>query len=124
MNTAILSPAIPQLPSGDIEKTAQFMEQKLGFKVVAKMIEHGFLSVKRGPCEIHFWKTASESDAKTLGSQSSCYIRVENIEALFAEFKDRGVVFRYELTKQPWGMNEMQIDDPYLNAIRFGESFE
>jgi hypothetical protein len=30
-------------------------------------------------------------------------------------------VFRYELTTQPWGMHEMQIDDPYGNAIRFGE---
>ena len=26
-----------------------------------------------------------------------------------------------EMTIQPWGMHEMQIDDPYGNAIRFGE---
>jgi uncharacterized glyoxalase superfamily protein PhnB len=63
-------------------------------------------------------------DAKKLASQSSCYIRVENIEALYAELQYSGASFRYGLTKQPWGMNEMQIDDPFGNAIRFGERIE
>lgn len=117
-----LSPAIPQLPSGNLDKTAQFFESKLGFKIISKMTEFNFLSVKRDSTEIHFWKTSTEEDAKALGSQSSCYIRVQNIEELFLEFKNRETPFRYELTKQPWGMNEMQIDDPYLNAIRFGEA--
>jgi hypothetical protein len=124
MTTAKLNPAIPQLPSGDLEKTALFFETQLGFKVAAKMLEHGFLSMKRDATEIHFWKVSTEEAARTLGSQSSCYIRVENIKPLFNEFKERGANFRYELTEQPWGMNEMQIDDPYLNAIRFGESVD
>lgn len=124
MANAILSPAIPQLPTGDIEKTASFFVNRLGFEVAAKYVEQKFLAVKRGPAEIHFWQTPTEKEAAELGSNSSCYIRVQNIEALFAEFKEKGASFRYELTKQPWGMNEMQIDDPYMNAIRFGESFE
>lgn len=124
MPNAILSPAIPQLPSGDIEKTASFFVNYLGFEVAAKFVEYKFLSVKRGPTEIHFWQTPTEKEAIDLGSDSSCYIRVQNIETLFKEFKEKGATFRYELTKQPWGMNEMQIDDPYMNAIRFGESFE
>lgn len=77
--------------------------------------------MKRGPAEIHFWQAPTEKEARDLGSESSCYIRVENIELLYDEFKRRGASFRYELTKQAWGMNEMQIDDPYMNAIRFGE---
>ena len=115
-----LGPAIPQLPSGDIEKTAEFFI-KLGFEIPLKSKEMNFLITKRGETEIHFWQTPNEAAGKRLGSVSSCYIRVENIEPLFGEFKDRGVTFRYELTKQPWGMHEMQIDDPYGNAIRFGE---
>ncbi len=57
-----------------------------------------------------------------MGQESSCYIRVENIQLFFEELKMKNVNFRYELTRQPWGMNEMQIDDPYGNAIRFGEA--
>lgn len=116
-----LGPAIPQLPTGDIEKTAEYFEQRLGFEIVSMMPEHRFLIVRRDSSEIHFWTAGSEQEAKSLGSQSSCYIRVENIELLFEDLKQRGVKFRYELTRQPWGMHEMQVDDPYGNAIRFGE---
>ena len=49
---------------------------------------------------------------------------MKGIEQLYQELKERGARFRYGLTKQPWGMNEMQIDDPYGNAIRFGEAVE
>jgi len=40
---------------------------------------------------------------------------------LCEEFKARGAPFAYELALQLWGMNEMQINDPFGNAIRFGE---
>ncbi len=121
MSEPKLGSAIPQLPTGDIEKTANYFSEKLGFDIAGKYKEQNFLIVKRGPAEIHFWQAPSEKEARDLGSESSCYIRVENIESLFAELKERGATFRYELTKQPWGMLEMQIDDPYMNAIRFGE---
>lgn len=111
---------VPQLPTGDIEKTASFFSDCLGFEIVAKYEAYNYLIVKRANAEIHFWQT-SENNAKELGSQSGCYIRVKGIESLFEEFKNRGTQFRYELTEQPWGMKEMQVDDPYLNAIRFGE---
>ena len=116
-----LSPAIPQLPSGDIEVTAQFFKAKLGFEVMAIYLEFKHLIVRRGAAEIHFWQASSEEDAKHYGGASSCYIRVQNIEALYNEYQDRKTQLRYGLVKQPWGMNEMQIDDPYGNAIRFGE---
>jgi uncharacterized glyoxalase superfamily protein PhnB len=121
MSDTKLSPAIPQLPTGDIEKTAAFFESLLGFEVVAKFLEHNHLIVRRGAVEIHFWQAATEVDAKKIASQSSCYIPVENIEPLFIELKEKGAPFAYELTQQPWGMNEMQVNDPYGNAIRFGE---
>lgn len=121
MDQAKLSAAIPQLPTGNIDKTASFFAEQLGFEVVGKYDLQKFLIMKRGQAEIHFWQTDSEDEAKELGSNNSCCIRVENIITLFEEFKSRGASFRYELTKQPWGMYEMQIDDPYLNAIRFGE---
>lgn len=121
MPEAKLGSAIPQLPTGNIETTAAFFESRLGFNIVANLPEHKHLIVRRGAVEIHFWQAADEAVARALGSQSSCYVRVENIEPLFSELRERGAPFAYELTKQPWGMNEMQVDDPYGNAIRFGE---
>jgi uncharacterized glyoxalase superfamily protein PhnB len=121
MKKAKFKYAIPQLPSGDIEKTAEFCEAKLGFEVWAKYPERKHLIVGRGAVEFHFWQAASEKTANEIGSQSSCYIRVKNIEAFYSELKENKAPFRYELTDQPWGMKEMQVDDPYGNAIRFGE---
>jgi hypothetical protein len=114
-----LEPAIPQLPSGDLKETASFFTKFLGFEVGVELPT--FLSLKRDKSEIHFWLTESKEQAKELGSVSSCYIRTHQVEELFQEFQLRGTKFRYELTKQPWGMLEMQIDDPFLNAIRFGK---
>ena len=116
-----LSPAFPQLPTGNIDRTAAFFVEQLGFRVKAKFPTQKFLIVEREDAEIHFWTAETDADAREVGSNSSCYIRVEEIDELYKEFKARGVRFRYELTKQPWGMYEMQIDDPYGNAIRFGE---
>ena len=121
MSEANLSQAIPQLPSGDIESTAKFFERTLRFQIVAKFPNHNYLIVRRGLAEIHFWQASTEEEARTIASQSSCYIRVDNIESLFEELQKSSAPFRYELTRQPWGMNETQIDDPYGNAIRFGE---
>ncbi|MCA0243115.1 MAG: VOC family protein [Proteobacteria bacterium] len=119
-----LSPAIPQLPSGDIQLTADFFKTALGFEVAAIFPEHKHLIVRREAAEIHFWQADTEELARHYGEASSCYIRVTGIEGLYQELQARGAKFRYGLTKQPWGMNEMQIDDPYGNAIRFGEVVE
>ncbi len=124
MSIAVLNPAIPQLPTGNIEITAEFFESKLNFEIAEKLPEYKHLIIKRGKTEIHFWQAPTEAEARAIACQSSCYIRVENIEALFAEFKANGAPFAYELTKQPWGMYEMQVNDPYGNAIRFGEQYE
>lgn len=124
MSNAILGPAIPQLPTADIEVTAEFVERALGFEVVARFANFGHLIVQRGPAEIHFWRASSEQEARAIAGQSSCYIRVEHVEALYDELKRRGAPFGYELTRQPWGMHEMQVNDPYGNAIRFGERFD
>jgi predicted lactoylglutathione lyase len=114
-----LDRVIPQLPSGDLAKTADFFNE-LGFETHWLSEENRMLILKRSHVELHFWKTDNEAEAQKLGRVSSCYIRSEQVSELFKEFKERGVKFRYELKDQPWGMREMQIDDPYDNAIRFG----
>ena len=122
MKDSDLGPARPQLPSGNIEITELFFNQILKFPTVAKYSGHGYLIVKRGDAEIHFWQTSTPEEGKQYGSLSSCYIHVKDLEAIFHEYKKSKVIFRCELEKKPWGMNEMQIDDPFGNAIRFGEA--
>lgn len=124
MSVPILNPAIPQLPSGDLQRTADFYRDRLGFTGFKFYPEHGHLIVLREPVEIHFWQASSEEEARHYGSASSCYIRVQNIASLYEELRQREAPFRYGLTLQPWEMYEMQVDDPFGNAIRFGEAMK
>ena len=117
----VLSPAIPQLPSGDLAVTQDFYRERLGFERFRVLEGHGFLIAIRQAVEIHFWRAATVEEARQYGSASSCYIRVHNIRTLHAELVQRDAPFRYGLVQQPWGMLEMQVDDPFGNAIRFGE---
>ena len=121
MSKPKLQSAVPQLPTGDINETASFFAERLGSEVVAEFPDHGHLTLARGNAEIQFWQPPTKEQARHLGQQSSCYVRVKHIRKLFDEFKRNDVPFRFELQEQPWGMTEMQIDDPYGNAIRFGE---
>ncbi|OYT73948.1 MAG: bleomycin resistance protein [Chloracidobacterium sp. CP2_5A] len=124
MSAPILSPAIPQLSSGNLQRTADFYRDCLGFTEFKLFPEGGYLIARRETVEIHFWLAGSEEEAKRYGSASGCYIRVRNIGPLYEELRRRGAPFRYGLTRQPWGMREMQVDDPFGNAIRFGEALE
>ena len=121
---ACLDAAVPQLPTGDIETSADFFVTRLGFQVIGKFPEHGHLIVRRDDAELHFWRAESEQQARRIASASSCYLRVRHIEALFDALQALGTPFRFPLTRQPWGMHEMQVDDPYGNAIRFGEPLD
>ncbi len=123
MPSSTLHPAIPQLPSGDLQRTADFFRFRLGFTDFKLFPEHGHLIVRRESAEIHFWLAGSEDEARHHGSASSCYIRVQHIELLHEELVQLHAPFRYGLTRQPWGMHEMQVDDPFGNAIRFGEEY-
>lgn len=113
--------AIPQLPSGDLERSRTFLRDCLGFDRFNLYQSQGHLIACRDQIEIHYWLAGSDNDAIRLGATSSCYIRVSGIEDLYRELKGRGALFRFDLCLKPWGMLEMQVDDPWGCAIRFGE---
>lgn len=114
-----LTTVVPQLPSSDLTLSKKFMTEKLGFECLADYGE--MIILKRDSTELHFWKCPDQKTAKALAEQSSCYFKVSNIKPLFEAFKSTGTEFGYELEEKPWGMNEMQVNDPDGNAIRFGE---
>lgn len=50
----------------------------------------------------------------------SVYFRVEDIDALSAEFASRGVPISLGPIDQTWGMREIYVKDPDGNSVRFG----
>ena len=47
MSEPKLGSAIPQLPTGDIEKTAAYFTERLGFEIAGTFAQHNFLIVKK-----------------------------------------------------------------------------
>jgi len=47
------------------------------------------------------------------------WIGVADVEALYEEFKSRGVIVRLPPTNYPWAL-EMQVEDPDGNVLRMG----
>lgn len=106
--------SIPILASLDISETRDFYVWHLGFSI--DYADEGYLVLKRGEIEIHFWRT----DDRRLAENTSCYIRGGQVPALFHEFTQHRVPGLSPFEVRPWNMKEFYIHDPHGNLLKFG----
>lgn len=119
----LLKKVTPILFVRDVEASATFFREKLGFEID---FLHGlppfYGAVSRDGVCLHlrfvhrpfFSETAAQEESLILAS-----IEVANVQALFEEFKARGVEFPQKLKKQAWGGTDFQVRDPDGNVISF-----
>jgi catechol 2,3-dioxygenase-like lactoylglutathione lyase family enzyme len=129
-----LTRVIPSLPVADIPAAAAFYAQKLAFPVVHA--EDGMAIVKRDEAEVHLWLAGDRSwqtrDAidrpvrsgaeSFLAGTASCRIAADDLDALFVEFTDAGVVHPISTTgpaDMPYGLRELHVLDLDGNLITF-----
>ncbi|WP_298355536.1 VOC family protein [uncultured Litoreibacter sp.] len=118
----MLKSICPIFPSADFDKTSAFYEG-LGFTEVARFEDHGYLILSRDSVEVHFF--SSQSHGATEHSVLGSFVRVENAEALSAEFEplqlaDHGMPRFVRAEEKPWGVCELEIVDPDNNLLRMG----
>lgn len=77
--------ATPNLPARNMDATAAFYE-KLGFKVQYK--DAGWMILLRGALELEFFPYP---DLEPKQSSFSACLRVDNLDALYADFKIAGI---------------------------------
>ena len=107
----------PVLAALDIPRLVSFYEEKLGF--TQSWCDEGYGIVERDKIAIHFWKC----DDKVFPENTSCYIFVEDVDALYDEYQEADVIHpKGKLEDKPWGVREFSILDFDGNLIRFGES--
>lgn len=111
----IIQSTIPVLPSLDLQQSVDFYTNKLGFKEAARHPDYAILV--RDGCELHFWPCTD----RNLSENSSCYIRTGNADALYEEFRSKGVDLKAPALR-PWGMKELYVIDPHGNLLKFGET--
>ena len=105
--------AIPVLASLDIAASLDYFH-KLGFET-HDFGENDYGIAVREHIEIHFWLCAD----KHVAENTSCYVRVNDIRALHADFARRidvgGIV------ETPWGMDEVYVWDPSGSLVKLGQ---
>lgn len=80
--------AVPILPSRNLGETLAFLA-RLGFaETGTSYTVWDYLIVSRGAIELHFY---SNPDVDPLSTDSMCYLRVEDADALHAEWNEIGV---------------------------------
>ena len=131
------APKTPRLPPGppslkyvvpillvrNVEATAIFFREKLGFKTD---FLHGsppfYGSVSRDGVCLHLRFVHEPFFAQAAALEESVLvvsIQVTNVKGLFEEFKSRGVQFAQKLKKLAWGGTDFHVKDPDGNAISF-----
>jgi catechol 2,3-dioxygenase-like lactoylglutathione lyase family enzyme len=111
---SMLSATIPVLASLDLDETAAFYTERLGFQ--PRLRADNYLIVEREGCEIHFWLCTE----RHIAENTSCYLRGDPI-ALHADFARRGLNLDSPVVR-PWGMRELCVIDPHGNLLKIGEA--
>ena len=113
--TARLCKAIPLFASLDMDESAAFYRDKLGFEVRAQYGDD-YLIMSRDEVILNFWPCK----LRRIAENTSAYFNVENIDALYADLKPRGARMTEPETFD-YGMREFHVWDCHGNLLRFGE---
>lgn len=123
MNETAFRSAVPILFVRDVSAAARFFTEKLGFAVDFLYGTPPFYgSVSRGEACLHLRCVEQPNFAELAAREVSLIlatIEVSDVQALFEEYRARGVVFAQPPTRQEWGGTVFQVRDPDGNAISF-----
>ena len=110
MYTALL--ISPMIPSNNLEETANFFKDVLGFSIV--MDTKVYVVCQKDNLTIHILPAG-----KDIG-EMEFYLEVDNIDYLWSLIKDKLNGLKYkEPFNQPYGMREIHICIPYTKALLF-----
>jgi catechol 2,3-dioxygenase-like lactoylglutathione lyase family enzyme len=107
----------------DLEKSGDYYASKLGFKTLWKCQGWHFLSrekfiVMLGECP------DDHSAFEAVNHSYFAYIDVENIDALYQEFKFKEIEMLSDIINEPWGQREFSIRTIDGHRICFGEEIK
>ncbi len=120
-----LKTAVPVLYVRDVTASAQFYQDELGFQIDFLHGHPAFYGAvsRDGAClhlkfvhEAVFSPSSVEDEGLIMA-----FVHVDNVKALCAEYRAKGVPFSQEPAKQAWGGTDFHVRDPDGNRIAFVE---
>ncbi|MBL8574161.1 MAG: VOC family protein [Hyphomicrobiaceae bacterium] len=106
---------IATLPALDLDESLDFY-QALGFAVASTYPAQGYAILKAGALELHLWLT----DDPDIPENTSIYWRVDDVDAVHAELKQKELAPPKGPQATAWGTREINVIDPAGCLIRIG----
>jgi uncharacterized glyoxalase superfamily protein PhnB len=107
----------------DLEKSVNYYETELGFKMANRYPGWAFLS--RGAFVIMLGECPEEKPASAIGDHSYfAYLEVMDAKSLFDEYEKKNVELIKPLKDEPWGMREFGIRTIDGHRIMFGQNLD
>jgi catechol 2,3-dioxygenase-like lactoylglutathione lyase family enzyme len=120
----MLKAAIPVLYVRDVTAAAAFYRDSLGFAIDFLHGQPPFYgAVSRDGAVLHLrFVHHAVFDAKRVDAEGAlvmAFVPVDDVEALYAEYRANGVGLSQHLTKQAWGGTDFHVSDPDGNTVAF-----
>jgi uncharacterized glyoxalase superfamily protein PhnB len=117
----MLKTAVPEIHVSSSRGAKEFYSTKLGFECVSSWRPD---ETKDDPCYLGFVRDGVRLNVTSFkdGVLGACvYVYVDDVDALHAEFTDKGVQKLTPVVNQSWGTREFGVMDSDQNKIRFGQ---
>lgn len=110
----MLQKIMPELPVDDVPGGVSYYRDLLGFSVNHEGPQIGVMDRDK----VRVLLVARTERHSGIGS---CYVYVEDANALYAELVASGADVQGEPVSRPWGLREFVVLDPAGNQLTFGQ---
>ena len=116
-----MKPTIIKIAVGvsDLSRAVEFYCDKVGFPLLFRADEHNYARLDGG--RIYIGLVAGGTHNSEL-PRTAVTIATSDLEAAYAELKDKGVEFQMPPTLQPWGEKMARFTDPDGNFFYLEET--
>ena len=114
--------AVPVLPAADVTRSLEWWTKICGFtETFRDSTPPHYAGIARGGAQLHLAGMSDAKLAKIVGDQTMVRIQVEDAEAMYAEYQQRGGVVHPNgpLQTKPWGTKEFGAIDPNGVCVTF-----
>jgi catechol 2,3-dioxygenase-like lactoylglutathione lyase family enzyme len=121
--TPRLTRAVPVIFVADVQTSAKFFRDTLGFSIDFLHGDPPFYgAVSRDGACIHI--KFVHRPVIAVGDEDetdfiNAFVEVDNIDALYTEYTEVGATFHHPLTTESWGGRDFVVRDPDGNAVCF-----
>ena len=113
---ARLSRIAPEIPVSNLQRSLEYYQQNLGFRVTLQMPSGDYAVVERDDIAIHLFHDGSQDH-----SPAGIHIFTQDLEALHTELQQRRASVAQGIVRQPWGNRDFRVHDDSGNLIKFTE---